>query len=100
MRMDHGYKVVVQYVPVGVVLLIVEMAVVECVDVEVHLVVAAHPVVVDSQQGKLRENVVYRCHCHLGFALLADLFRYHVGAGMAEDYHCLVNGKPLWSCLE
>ena len=100
MRLDQVYKVVVQYVPIGVILLVVEMAVVECVDVEVHLVVTAHPVVIDSQEGELREDVVDRRYCHLGLSLLTDFFCHHVGAGVAEDYHSLVYGKSLWSGFE
>lgn len=72
-------QAVVVDVLIGVVHHVVQVQVVECVDVEIHLVVQAHPVVVDAQVGELRQDVVNGCDGHLVRAAGLDLLKYHVG---------------------
>ena len=59
MRFDQGYELVVDHVPEDVIVLVVEVDVLECVYIEVHLVVRAQSVVVDSQHRHVCQDIVY-----------------------------------------
>ena len=76
------------------------MDVPERIDVEVHLVVAAHPAAVYLQVGHHREHVVHRGYRYAGTAVGCDMFRDHVGTGMAEFHHRFVDHQPLGRRLE
>ena len=91
----QGVELVVYHILKLVIDGVVQMEVLECVDVEVHLVVVAHPVMVDSQKGKLGEDVVDGCDGDLCLPGRQNLRRDHVRAGMAQSKHGLMNGQAL-----
>lgn len=94
--LDLPVELIVDDVRERVVHGVVKMEMLECVDIEVHLVVLAHPAVVDSKQGKLRQDVVHGRHGHLGLSCGRDLLRDHIGAGVAQFQHSLVHRQSLW----
>ena len=75
-------------------MLIIQVHVAETVDVEIHLVVAAHPASVNMDVGQLGQDVIHRGDCDLGPGP-EDLFGYHIRGRMAEAHHGFMDGKPL-----
>ena len=89
-------------VPVAVfmVRLVVEVDVPEAVDVEIHLVVRAHAAGIDFEVGQGGEYVVYGGYGDAREPRIGHLLGDHVGAGMSELEHGVVDGEPLGSRLE
>ena len=78
MRLYHLYEFVVDHVPECVVRLIVEVDVLECVDIEVHLVVRAQSVMVYAEHCHVGKDVIYRGNCYLGSLLFLDCVCHHI----------------------
>ena len=97
---NHVHEVVVHQVPVLVGFPVVYVDVWESVDVEIHLVVGTHPVVIYSEQGELGKYVVDCGDGHSGLTFLAYGVCDHVGRGMAELNHGFVNSQPLCRSLQ
>ncbi len=76
-------KFVVDDVAEGVVVGVVEMDVLECVNVEVHLVVCAEAVAVDAEHCHMCQYVIYGCYRYFSFAFFLYEFCDHIGAGMS-----------------
>ena len=72
------------------------MKMLESVDVEIHLVVLAHPVVVYSQKRKLGQDVIDGGDSDLRLFRRKDFRRDHVSAGVSKPKHRLMYGDSLW----
>ena len=100
MRLDHCYELVIYHILENMVLLIVQMHMLECVDIKVHLVVGTESIVINAQHCHVGEDVVHRCYCHLSLALLGDDFCDYVSRGMSERQHCFMYCESLRSGFE
>jgi hypothetical protein len=69
--------------------------VVVAVYVEKHLAPGPHPMAVNAQQRQLGEDIVHGRHGHPGRSRFLDFFRYHVGTGVTEPHHGLMDRQPL-----
>ena len=98
-RLHGREELLVENVFISVVVNVVEMDVLERVDVEVHLVVGAEPVLVDAQEGELRQRIVDRGDRD-GAAVGDDVLPDHVGAGVSQVHHRGVDGEALVRGLE
>lgn len=58
-RFDHCDQFVVYHISECVVFVVVEMYVLECVHIKIHLVVGAVPVVVDTQHRHVSQYVIH-----------------------------------------
>ena len=95
--LDDSYQLVVYDILVDMAFPVIYVHVGECVDIEIHLVVGAHPVIIDPEQRQLCKYVVYRGNGHFCLAVPADCIGYHVCRGMSQLHHRLMHRQPLCS---
>ena len=87
--------IVVGYVHVFVEPGVVKVDMLGGIHVEEHLVAAAQTSGIYPYIRQSGQDVVDGCHSYGGFDVLVDEVCDHVGGGMAQSHHRVVDGKPL-----
>jgi len=99
---DYPLDVKIELIVLDIMILmrkyVVQMDVSRWYDIEEHLVRGTEPVLVYSEKGHLREDIVHR-GCSDFTAAALDLFTHHIRTGVDQFEHRLMDFHPLGCSL-